>query len=90
MTRAAKAPAKPAAKAQSSAPEFPIIGIGCSAGGLEALEKFLRNVPDGSGMAFVVVQHLDPGHVSALPDLLQRMTSLRVACLLYTSPSPRD
>jgi chemotaxis methyl-accepting protein methylase len=79
MTRAAKAPAKPAAKAQSSAPEFPIIGIGCSAGGLEALEKFLRNVPDGSGMAFVVVQHLDPGHVSALPDLLQRMTSLRVA-----------
>ena len=79
MTRAANAPAKPAAKAQTTAPEFPINGIGCSAGGLEALEKFLRNVPDGSGMAFVVVQHLDPGHVSALPDLLQRMTSLRVA-----------
>jgi chemotaxis response regulator CheB len=67
MTRAAKAPAKPAAKAQSSAPEFPIIGIGCSAGGLEALEKFLRNVPAGSGMAFVIVQHLDPGTSAPCP-----------------------
>ena len=57
---------------------FPVVGIGCSASGLEALEKFLRNVPPGSGMAFVVVQHLDPLHVSALPGLLQRFTAMRV------------
>ena len=36
---------------------FPIVGIGASAGGLEALELFLKNVPQGSGMAFVIVQH---------------------------------
>ncbi len=41
---------------------FPIIGIGASAGGLEALEQFLRPVPSDSGMAFVVIQHLStPG-----------------------------
>jgi chemotaxis methyl-accepting protein methylase len=70
--------AKPVASAKLPAADFPIVGIGCSAGGLEALEKFLRNVPAGSGMAFVVVQHLDPLHVSALPGLLQRFTAMRV------------
>lgn len=78
MKRATKPAGKPAAKVKPSATDFPIIGIGCSAGGLEALEKFLRNVPAGSGMAFVVVQHLDPLHVSALPGLLQRFTSMPV------------
>ena len=38
---------------------FPIVGIGASAGGLEALEQFLRHVPPDSGMAFIIVQHLD-------------------------------
>lgn len=61
-----------------SLPDFPIIGIGCSAGGLEALGKFLTHVPAGCGMAFVVIQHLDPNHDSALPDLLQRHSSVRV------------
>ncbi|MBF8258875.1 MAG: MCP methyltransferase/methylesterase, CheR/CheB with PAS/PAC sensor, partial [Actinobacteria bacterium] len=37
---------------------FPVVGIGASAGGLEALEQFLKNVPPRSGMAFVIVQHL--------------------------------
>jgi two-component system CheB/CheR fusion protein len=53
---------------------FPIVGIGASAGGLEALELFLRHVPAGSGMAFVIVQHLDPTHKGILPELLQRAT----------------
>jgi len=57
---------------------FPIIGIGCSAGGLEALEKFLSHVPAGCGMAFVIVQHLAPEHVSALPELLQHHTTMPV------------
>jgi chemotaxis response regulator CheB len=42
---------------------FPIIGIGASAGGLEALELFLKNVPLGSNMAFIVIQHQDPKHI---------------------------
>lgn len=57
---------------------FPIVGIGASAGGLEALEEFFRHVPEGSGMAFVVVQHLDPTHKGVMPELLQRSTSMPV------------
>lgn len=57
---------------------FPVVGIGCSAGGLDALEKFLSHVPAGSGMAFVIVQHLAPTHVSAMPELLQRITRMKV------------
>ncbi|MBT3422387.1 MAG: PAS domain-containing protein [Bacteroidetes bacterium] len=57
---------------------FPIVGIGASAGGLEALELFFNHVPENCGMAFVVIQHLDPKHVGMMPELLQRMTSLIV------------
>ena len=76
--RPVKLTPEPTPGATPPAADFPIIGIGCSAGGLEALEKFLRNVPAGSGMAFVIVQHLDPLHLSALPGLLQRFTPMRV------------
>ena len=48
-----------------------IVGLGASAGGLEALEQFLANVPLASGLAYVVVQHLDPTHKTVLTDLLQ-------------------
>jgi len=57
---------------------FPIVGIGASAGGLEALELFLRNVPANSGMAFVIVQHLDPTHKGIMAELLQRVTAMKV------------
>ncbi len=57
---------------------FPIVGIGASAGGLEALELFLGHVPSGSGMAFVVVQHLDPTRKGIMPELLQRVTDMKV------------
>jgi len=57
---------------------FPIVGIGASAGGLEALELFLENVPENCGMAFVVIQHLDPTQKGMLPELLQRITSMKV------------
>ncbi|MBK8617361.1 MAG: PAS domain-containing protein [Anaerolineales bacterium] len=57
---------------------FPIVGIGASAGGLEALEIFLANVPADSGMAFVIVQHLDPTYKGMLVELLQRGTNLQV------------
>ena len=57
---------------------FYIVGIGASAGGLEALEQFLRHVPEKSGIAFVIVQHLDPTHKGIMPELLQRITGLGV------------
>jgi two-component system CheB/CheR fusion protein len=57
---------------------FPIVGIGASAGGLEALEQFLANVPDRSGMAYIIIQHLDPTHKGMLPELLQRISSMEV------------
>jgi two-component system CheB/CheR fusion protein len=58
---------------------LPIVGIGASAGGLEALEEFLRHVPARSGRAYVVVQHLDPTHKGAMVELLQRVASIPVA-----------
>ena len=57
---------------------FPIIGIGASAGGLEAFTELLKHLPLDSGMGFVLVQHLDPQHESALTQLLKRATSMPV------------
>jgi two-component system CheB/CheR fusion protein len=57
---------------------FNIVGIGASAGGLEAFEQFFRNVPPDCGMAFVLVSHLDPDHASLLTEILQRTTTLPV------------
>ncbi len=57
---------------------FPIVGIGASAGGLEAFEQFFRKVPPDSGMAFVLVSHLDPSHTSILTEILQRTTTMPV------------
>ena len=64
--------------AAGTASGFPIVGIGCSAGGLEALQALLGGAPADCGMAFVIVQHLDPEHVSNLPELLQRATRMPV------------
>ena len=55
-----------------------MVGIGASAGGLEALEQFLSHLPPDSGMAFIIVQHLDPTHKGMLPELLQRATPMPV------------
>jgi two-component system CheB/CheR fusion protein len=57
---------------------FSIVGVGASAGGLEAFTQLLQNLPVETGMAFVLVQHLDPEHKSALTQLLARATSLPV------------
>jgi len=69
---------RPVISTERPPPLFPIVGIGTSAGGLEALELFLRHVPKEYGIAFVVVQHLSPNHVGNLPELLQRSTSMKV------------
>ena len=57
---------------------FPIVGIGASAGGLEALELFLSHVPPASGLAFVIIQHLDPTRSGMLVELLQHVTAMPV------------
>ncbi|MEN6587897.1 MAG: chemotaxis protein CheB [Sulfuricella sp.] len=56
----------------------PVVGIGASAGGLEAFEQFFRHVPPECGMAFVLVPHLDPDHASLLTEILQRSTTMKV------------
>lgn len=78
--------AKSKSPRQTSAPKnspynishFPIVGIGASAGGLEALEKFFQYFPGDSGMAFVLVSHLAPNQTSALAEILQRNTTMPV------------
>ena len=57
---------------------FPVVGIGASAGGLEALSEFFGKMPAENEIAFVVVTHLHPGHVSLLPELLGRTTKMPV------------
>ena len=71
-------PAPSASPRVSRGEVFPIVGIGASAGGLEALEQFLTRVPADSGMAYVIVQHLDPTHKGMMPELLQRATAMPV------------
>jgi len=55
-----------------------IVGLGASAGGFEALKQFFEQVPAASGLAYVVVQHLDPTHKAMLAELLQRITAIPV------------
>jgi two-component system CheB/CheR fusion protein len=59
-------------------PLVPVVGVGASAGGLEALERFFSMVPATCGVAFVVVQHLDPTRKGMLADILQKSTALAV------------
>ncbi len=57
---------------------FFIVGIGTSAGGLEALEQFFPPLPSDSGMAFILIPHLDPTHKSIMRDLLKRYTRMEI------------
>jgi two-component system CheB/CheR fusion protein len=63
---------------KTTQPGFPIVGIGASAGGLEAFEEFFTEMLPNSGLAFVVVPHQHPGHISLLPGLLQKCTTMRI------------
>ncbi|MHB8789722.1 MAG: chemotaxis protein CheB [Desulfobulbaceae bacterium] len=57
---------------------LPIVGLGASAGGLEAFETFFTAMPPDSGIAFVLVSHLDPTHVSIMPELIRKRTKMQV------------
>jgi two-component system, chemotaxis family, CheB/CheR fusion protein len=64
--------------AKPAAPSLPVVGIGASAGGLEAFSQLLHALPANTGMAFVLVQHLAPQHESALPTLLSNVSPMPV------------
>ncbi len=62
----------------SSARDFFVIGIGASAGGLEALKSFFENMPEDNGMAYVIIQHLSPDYKSLMAELLSKHTKMQV------------
>ncbi len=92
LAAAKKASRRPSAKPKSKTPtaatspekeppkgkSFIIVGIGASVGGLEAFTQLLRYLPDKTGMAFVLIQHLDPKHASMLTDVLSRRTKIPI------------
>ncbi len=90
----------PVPEAAERRPGLPVVGIGASAGGLEALTEFLQAMPQDSGLAFVVVSHLDPEHRSALGEILSRVTPMPVRAAedgmpveanhVYVMPPGRD
>jgi two-component system CheB/CheR fusion protein len=81
-------------------PAFPIVGIGASAGGLEAFRRLLSALPNDTGMAYVLVQHLDQHHESILAELLSEATQMQVSEVkndtavepnqVYVIPSSKD
>jgi two-component system CheB/CheR fusion protein len=84
-------------KKEISANLFPVVGVGASAGGLEAFKRLVRAIPEQSGIAYILVQHLEPSHESMLVDILQKLTRIPVQEItnnvrvesdhLYTIPS---
>jgi two-component system, chemotaxis family, CheB/CheR fusion protein len=110
MARSAKANtinSQPAPAAAASPNKNPgnaacplVVGVGASAGGLEALEQFLKGVPPVSGLAYVVLQHQSPTYQGILPELLQRTTTMRVQLIrnkmrvkpdcVYVIPTNKD
>src|SRR2546425_13042487 len=70
--------ASPASSPKTPLSAFPIVGIGASAGGLDASRQLLNHLSADTGMGFVLVQHLDPDHESALVQILSRVTSMPV------------
>ncbi len=74
-------------KQEESRPEgIVVVGLGASAGGLETFQTFFSRMPDEPGMAFVLVQHLDPNHESLMPELLSRHTAMPVDAVQDETP----
>ena len=65
-------------KQRIKASDFPVVAIGSSAGGLEAMTQLLKYLPENTGMTFIYVQHLNPDHKSLLPALLSKATKMKV------------
>ncbi len=73
--------AEPVETAESRVNACPVVGIGASAGGLDAFKRFFATLPADSGMVFVLVQHLDPTHESFTAELLAQHTSMPVTAV---------
>src|SRR5438128_1039781 len=91
----AKKTAQEVAPPAISSPEtrgnlFPIVGVGASAGGLEAFTAFLKHLPTDSGMALVLIQHLDPQQHSQLAELLSKATKMPVVEVSVDTPIEPD
>src|SRR6201987_3912614 len=69
---------------------FPVVGIGASAGGLDAFRRLLAALPAGTGMAFILIQHLDPTHASMMVDLLAGHTPMKVQQAADGMPLERE
>jgi len=69
---------------------FPIVGLGASAGGIEAVEGFFRDMPSDAGMAFVLVTHMPRGHETTLPEILARYTDMPVSAIRHEEAIQRD
>ena len=69
---------------------IPVVGIGASAGGLEACTRLLQHLPPDTGYAFVFVQHFDPRHPSSLSEILARATAMPVADATDAAPVARN
>ncbi len=70
--------------------EFPVVCIGASAGGLEALQEFFQNMPPNPGAAFVIIQHLSPDYKSLMGELLARHTPLNIHRVIDGMPVEKD
>jgi two-component system, chemotaxis family, CheB/CheR fusion protein len=57
---------------------FPVVGVGASAGGLDAFKRLIRAIPENAGVAYILVQHLEPSHDSMLVEILQKITSIPI------------
>ena len=69
---------------------FPVVGLGASAGGLDAARRLLAALPLSTGMAFILIQHLDPTHVSMMVDLLAGHTPMKVQQAADGMPLERE
>jgi two-component system, chemotaxis family, CheB/CheR fusion protein len=78
-TRPSRSPSAAAPRDDSPpALGFPVVGVGASAGGVEAFSELLRHLPRDTGMAYVLIQHLSPKHKTILPEILARQTDMPV------------
>ncbi len=82
----APAPAATGVTPKDIKEQCPIVGFGASAGGLDAFTSLLQEMPADSGLALVLVQHLDPQHSSILTELLARATPMRVTQVVHETP----
>lgn len=77
-------------QSQPTGPDFPVVGIGASAGGVQALLQLFESAPSSPGVAFVVVMHLSPDHASHAHEVIQNVTSLRVQQVSNPVPLEKD